>query len=157
MARTDNAVVIAAPLQFVWDAMNDIEAWPQLFGEYAEAIVLQRDGNTVRFRLTTHPDPEHDGAVWTWVSERTVDPDTYTTHAERVETGPFQFMHIDWAFTPVAGGTEMRWQQHFTMKPEAPADDATAREYLNRNTRIQMALIKERLERAASEAPTLAA
>jgi aromatase len=157
MARTDNAIVIAAPLQFVWDAMNDIEGWPQLFGEYAEAIVLQRDGNTVRFRLTTHPDPEHDGAVWTWVSERTVDPDTYTTHAERVETGPFQFMHIDWAFTPVAGGTEMRWQQHFTMKPEAPADDATAEEYLNRNTRVQMALIKERLERAASEAPTLAA
>ena len=23
MARTDNAVVIAAPLQFVWDATND--------------------------------------------------------------------------------------------------------------------------------------
>ena len=157
MARTDNAVVIAAPLRFVWDAMNDIEAWPRLFSEYAEAIVLQRSANTVRFRLTTHPDPEHDGAVWTWVSERTVDPHTFTTHSERVETGPFQFMHIDWAFTPIAGGTEMRWRQHFTMKPEAPADDATAEEYLNRNTRIQMDVIKERLERAASEAPTLAA
>ena len=62
MARTDNAVVIAAPLRSVWDAMNDIEAWPRLFSEYAEATVLQSNGNTVRFRLTTHPDPEHGGA-----------------------------------------------------------------------------------------------
>jgi ribosome-associated toxin RatA of RatAB toxin-antitoxin module len=157
MARTDNAVVIEAPLRFVWGRMNDIESWPQLFSEYAEATVLEREGDTVRFRLTTHPDPEHDGAVWTWVSERTADPATHTTSARRLETGPFEFMHIDWAFAPVAGGTEMRWMQHFTMKPGAPVDDAGAVEYLNRNTRTQMAVIKERLEHAHSEAPTVAA
>lgn len=149
MARTDNAVVIAAPLLFVWAAMNDIEAWPTLFTEYADASVIQREGDTVVFRLTTHPDPEHDGAVWTWVSERTADPATYTTHSRRLETGPFQFMHIDWAFTAVDGGTEMRWVQEFTMKPGAPADDEQAEDYLNRNTRAQMAVIKDRLERAA--------
>jgi len=33
-------------------------------------------GDTVRFRLTTHPDQEHDRAVRTWVSERTADPAT---------------------------------------------------------------------------------
>ena len=42
--------------------MNDIERWPELFTEYASAEILERDGDTVRFRLTTHPDPEHDGA-----------------------------------------------------------------------------------------------
>jgi aromatase len=157
MPRTDNAVVIAASLDFVWDEMNDIEAWPRLFTEYADASILHREGDTVRFRLTTHPDPEHDGAVWTWVSERTADPATYTSHAHRIETGPFRFMRIDWAFRPVAGGTEMRWVQNFAMKPDAPADDATAEDYLNRNTRKQMAHIKERLERAGSGAPTVSA
>ena len=147
MARTDNAIVIAAPLQSVWDAMNDIEAWPQLFTEYAEATVLHRDGNTVRFRLTTHPDPEHDGAVWTWVSERIADPVTHTTTARRIETGPFLFMRIDWAFRAVPGGTEMRWIQEFSMQASAPVDDAGAEDYLNRNTRAQMAIIKDRLER----------
>ena len=152
MARTDNAIVIAAPLEDVWQAMNDIERWPELFTEYAEATILERRGNTVRFRLTTYPDPEHDGQVWSWVSERTVDPLAHTTSAHRIETGPFEYMHIDWSFTPVPEGTRMRWTQEFTMKATAPVDDAQAEDYLNRNTRIQMGAIKERLERGLAAA-----
>ncbi|MEY2536017.1 MAG: aromatase [bacterium] len=147
MARTDNAVVIGAPLEFVWERMNDIEEWPQLFSEYAEASILERRGDTVRFRLTTHPDPEHDGTVWSWLSERTADPATHTTRAHRIETGPFQYMRIGWSFAAVPEGTLMRWTQEFTMKPTAPAGDEQAEDYLNRNTRKQMGVIKERLER----------
>jgi aromatase len=146
--RTDNAIVIDAPLDFVWDEMNAIERWPELFTEYASAEVLERDGDTMRFRLTTHPDPEHDGQVWSWVSERTADPATHSSRSHRIETGPFEFMRIDWSFAAVDGGTEMRWRQEFAMKPGAPADDAGAEDYLNRNTRIQMQAIKERLEAA---------
>lgn len=62
-------------------------------------------------------------------------------------------MRIDWSFTAVDGGTEIRWRQHFAMKPGAPADDAGAEEYLNRNTRVQLQVIKERLEAAAKAAP----
>jgi aromatase len=61
-------------------------------------------------------------------------------------------MRIDWAFSPVDGGTAMRWRQQFAMKPGAPADDAGAEDYLNRNTRIQMRAIKERLEARAAPA-----
>ncbi len=144
--HTDNAIVIAAPLDVVWETMNDVERWPALFSEYASAQILERHGDTTRFRLTTHPDPEHGGQVWSWVSERTADPAAYRTRSHRVETGPFEYMHIEWSFAAVDGGTEMRWQQHFAMKPGAPADDAGAADYLNRNTRIQMQTIKERLE-----------
>jgi aromatase len=146
--HTDNAIVIDCPLEDVWEAMNDIERWPELFTEYSAAEIIERDGDTVRFRLTTHPDADHGGQVWSWVSERVADPATHTTHSHRIETGPFEFMDIDWAFAEVEGGTEMRWRQHFAMKPSAPADDAGATEYLNRNTRIQMQAIKQRLERA---------
>ena len=152
--RTDNAIVVDAPLDFVWDTMNDVERWPELFTEYASAEILERDGDTTRFRLTTHPDPEHGGQVWSWVSERTADPATHTSRSHRIETGPFKYMRIDWSFTPVEGGTQMRWRQEFAMKPEAPADDAGAEEYLNRNTRIQMQAVKERLQEAARAART---
>ncbi len=145
-ARTDNAIVINAPMDVVWDALNDIERWPELFSEYASAEILERDGNTVRFRLTTHPDAENGGQVWSWVSTRTADPATHTSKAQRVETGPFKYMHIDWSFTAVPGGTQMCWVQEFSMKPDAPADDAGAADYINRNSRIQMAVIKERVE-----------
>jgi aromatase len=147
-AHTDNEVVIAAPLDIVWEKMNDVEGWPHLFSEYAKAEIIEREGNTVKFRLTTHPDPEYDGQVWTWVSERTVDPDTHTVKAHRIETGPFDHMDIEWYFEPADGGTKMRWVQDFSMKPEAPANDEQAQEYINKNTLEQMTVIKERIEAA---------
>jgi aromatase len=147
-AHTDNEVVINAPLEVVWERMNDVEKWPDLFSEYAKAEILEREGNTVRFRLTTHPDPEYDGQVWTWVSERTVDPESHSVRAHRIETGPFDHMDIEWYFERADGGTKMRWVQDFSMKPEAPSDDDQAQEYINRNTREQMRVIKERLEAA---------
>jgi aromatase len=146
MAKTDNSVVIDKPLEEVWERMNDLENWTNLFTEYASVEILEREGNTVKFRLTTHPDPEYNDQVWSWVSERTMDPENYRTTSHRIETGPFQYMNIDWFFEPENGATKMRWVQEFSMKPEAPADDEQATEYLNKNTAEQMKAIKERLE-----------
>lgn len=152
MARTDNSVVIDAPLDVVWERMNDVESWPDLFTEYAKAEILDRRGDTVEFRLTTHPDPEYDGKVWTWVSERTVDPGSHSVKAHRIETGVFKYMNIEWYFEPEGDGTKMRWVQEFSMKPEAPANDEQATDYMNKNTQVQMGAIKERLEEAAKGA-----
>jgi len=144
--RTDNSVVIDKPIDEVWTKMNDLENWTNLFTEYSSVEILERDGNTVKFRLTTHPDPEYDGQVWSWTSERTMDPDSYTTKSHRIETGPFEYMNIEWYFEPEDGGTKMRWVQDFSMKESAPANDEQAEEYLNNNTAEQMKAIKERLE-----------
>jgi aromatase len=151
-AHTDNEVVIDAPIDYVWERMMDIEDWPSLFSEYAKAEVLEEEGNTVQFRLTTHPDPEYDGQVWSWISERVADPATRSSKSRRIETGPFEYMSIEWYFEEVEGGTKMRWVQDFSMKPDAPADDEQAEDYMNRNTKEQMGVIKERLEQAAAEA-----
>jgi len=144
--RTDNSVVIDKPIDEVWTKMNDLENWTNLFTEYSSVEILERDGNTVKFRLTTHPDPEYDGQVWSWTSERTMDPESYTTKSHRIETGPFEYMNIEWYFEPEDGGTKMRWVQDFSMKESAPANDEQAEEYLNNNTAEQMKAIKERLE-----------
>jgi aromatase len=148
-AHTDNEVTIAAPRDYVWERMMDVEGWPDLFSEYAKAEVIEEDGDTIRFRLTTHPDPEYDDQVWSWVSERTADPASYRSKSKRIETGPFEFMEIEWFFEEADEGTRMRWVQDFSMKPEAPANDEQAQEYMNRNTRTQMDLIKQRLEEQA--------
>jgi aromatase len=145
-AKTDNSIVIEAPLDRVWELMNDVESWPSLFTEYAKAEILEREGNKTTFRLTTHPDPEYDGQVWTWVSERTVDPENHTVTADRVETGPFEFMHIEWFFEPEGDHTLVRWVQEFSMKPTAPSNDEEAEDYINKNTRTQLSAIKERIE-----------
>ncbi len=147
-AHTDNSVTINAPLDLVWEMTNDVANWPNLFTEYATAEILEQNGNTVRFRLSMHPD--ENGKVWSWVSERTADPETHTVKAHRVETGPFEYMNIEWYFEEADGGTRMRWVQDFSMKPDAPADDEHAEQYMNKNTKEQMGVIKERLEATAS-------
>ncbi|MFJ9823981.1 SRPBCC family protein [Streptomyces sp. NPDC101160] len=147
--HTDNSITIDAPLDFVWDMTNDIENWPRLFSEYASVEVLSREGDTTTFRLTMHPD--ENGTVWSWVSERTVDRESRTVRARRVETGPFAHMNIRWEYEQLPGGVQMRWVQDFAMKPDAPVDDDWMTDNINRNSRVQMALIRDRVEAAARE------
>ena len=146
--RTDNSIVIAAPLEEVWQITNDVANWSNLFTEYAKVEILERKDNTVRFRLTMHPDDQ--GRVWSWVSERTTDPGTHTVKARRIETGPFEFMNIEWYYEPADGGTRMRWVQEFTMKPGAPANDEQMEQYINNNTKTQMKIIRERIEQGVT-------
>ena len=143
-ARTDNEIHIKAPIGLVWDMTNDVRSWPELFDEYESVEVLDETGGTIRFRLTTHPDES--GRQWSWVSERTPDADTYTVRAQRVETGPFAYMHIFWQYAAVDDGVRMHWTQEFEMKPGAPFDDAAMAERINRNTPVQMSLIRDKIE-----------
>ncbi len=145
--HTENSIVIAAPRPLVWQLTNDLENWPRLFTEYASVDILERRGNTVRFRLTMHPD--ENGKVWSWVSERTMDPPTYTVSARRVEPGPFQYMRIHWRYEEVPGGTRMTWIQDFAMRPDAPVDDQGMTDHINANTKIQMDVIRQKVEAAA--------
>lgn len=145
--HVDNAIVVDAPMDLVWEMTNDVASWPRLFSEYAEATILEERDGTTRFRLALHPDP--DGTVWSWVSARTPDPETRTVRAHRVETGVFKYMWIFWEYTQEPGGVRMRWVQDFEMKPGAPIDDAAMRDRLDRNTKGQMDLIKRKVEAAA--------
>ena len=143
-ARTENSVVINAPLDLVWSRTNDVTNWPHLFTEYAKADVLAEEDGRVRFRLTMHPD--ENGNEWSWVSERVADQTTRVVLAHRVEPGPFRFMQIRWTYDEVDGGVLMRWVQEFEMRPGAPVDDAAMAENINTNSPVQMAAIKAKLE-----------
>ncbi|MBP2323144.1 aromatase [Kibdelosporangium banguiense] len=146
-ARTQNSVVVNAPMDLVWSMTNDVASWPHLFSEYSAAEVLETSANKVRFRLTMHPD--ENGKQWSWVSERVADPVTRTVNARRVETGIFQYMEIRWEYEETGDGIEMRWFQEFAMKPDAPVDEKTMAARIDRNTPIQMARIKQQVEAAA--------
>lgn len=145
--HTDNRIVIDAPLDIVWRMTNDVASWPQLFTEYAAAEILEQTEDMVRFRLTKHPD--ENGTVWSWVSERHLDAEAREVLAHRVETGPFEFMRIRWSYREVEGGTEMRWVQHFRMKPTAPVDDAEMTRRIDAGTAEQMPHIKQLVEAEA--------
>ncbi|MGY1747246.1 SRPBCC family protein [Blastococcus sp. SYSU D00695] len=148
--HTDNSIVIDAALDHVWRMTNDLATWPDLFTEYASVEILSEHGSTFRFRLTMVPDEA--GRVWTWVSERTLDEAAHEVVARRVETGPFEFMHIRWTYRPEGTGTRMRWVQDFRMRPDAPVDTPGMTARIDANTKVQMAVIKEKVEAAARAA-----
>lgn len=144
--HTDNEIVIDAPFDRVWRMTNDVANWPRLFSEYAEAVILEQRGDTVRFRLSLHPD--ENGKTWSWVSERTPDPATRTVRAHRVDTGVFKYMSLFWEYEDLGGRVRMRWVQDFEMKPGAPLDDAGMTDRLNTNSAGQQKLIKDKVEAA---------
>ena len=148
--HTDNSIVIDADLEHVWRMTNDLASWPDLFTEYREVEILAQYGSTYRFRLTMVPDES--GRVWSWVSERTLDEAAHEVVARRLEPGPFEFMHIRWTYAPEGSGTRMRWVQDFRMRPEAPVDTAGMTERINANSKIQMSVIKDKVEAAARAA-----
>lgn len=154
---THNTIVILKDFDTVFDLTNDIELWPQLFTEYKEAKVLERDGNAVTFQLTTFPEGER--ASRTWVSTRIIDKPGKKAEAQRVKQAfPFEMMKICWTYEqlPQNVGTVMTWEQKF-----APAEGAWSVEkmeaFLNRNTRVQMQAIKEAVETWSVKEPETAA
>ncbi|CAM5512843.1 Putative polyketide cyclase [Streptomyces alboniger] len=44
----------------------------------------------------------------------------------------------------------MVWTQDFAMKPEAPVDDDWMTDNINRNSKVQMALIRDKIEKVAA-------
>ncbi|GAA3751267.1 hypothetical protein GCM10022225_39580 [Plantactinospora mayteni] len=147
--HTENSVLIAAPSQLVWDLTNDVAGWTGLFTEYQSVEIIERRGDTVRFRLTMYPD--ENGVTWSWVSERTPDPARREVHAHRVETGPFEYMRIHWRYAEAPGGTRMTWTQDFEMRPTAPVSTAQMTDRINANSRIQLDIIRDKIERIAAE------
>jgi aromatase len=146
--HTENSIVIAADIDVVWAITNDLASWPELFTEYAAVEILEQEENRFLFRLTMRPDAN--GTVWSWVSERTLDPAKHLVRAHRVETGPFEYMNIEWTYESTEAGTVMRWVQDFRMRPTAPVDDEWMTSNINTNSRREMAVIRDKVERAAA-------
>jgi aromatase len=147
---TQNSIVILKDFDTVFDLTNDIELWPQLFTEYEKAEVLDRNGNDITFSLTTFP--EGDRPSRTWVSHRVIDKPGKQAMAERVKQSfPFKEMKIYWSYEqlPQNVGTVMTWVQKFEPTEECEWSSEKLEAFLNRNTRVQMQSIKEKIESGA--------
>lgn len=146
MGYIRNAIVIEAPVDDVFRITNNVRTWPQLFSEYQSSEVLDETPDTVTFRLTTHPD--EDNNQWSWIAQRQTNMERRSTYSERQpSSGPFARMVIRWWYDAIGPNqTVMTWEQDFTMKPDAPVTEEGATAYLNKQTRIQQRVIKERVE-----------
>lgn len=149
MGRTENSIIINAPIGVVFDITNDVARWPQFFTEYQAAEVLSREGNKITFRLTTFP--AEDRPSFSWRSSRLIDKANWRAIAEREEPKlPFKYMHITWLYKEAPDGTQMTWVQDFEMDPVSGYTDEQFEAFINKNTKLQMASFKEKIEAGQS-------
>ncbi|HET9959533.1 MAG TPA: SRPBCC family protein [Polyangiaceae bacterium] len=145
--HTENTIVVLRDYETVLDVSNRVELWPVLFTEYSKAEVLERVGDEILFRLTTHP--EDGRPARTWTSRRKVDRAAGVATAERLDpTFPFAYMKIRWVYErlPKEVGVVMTWIQDFEVHADCPWSEERMESFLNRNTRVQMASVKRGLE-----------
>ena len=145
--HTENSIVVLRDVDTVFDLTNDIALWTELFTEYEESEVIERHGDTVVFRLKTFADNDRPSRQWT--SRRRIDKAGLRADAERLTpTFPFAFMKIRWTYEvlPRDVGVVMTWIQDFEVHPDCPFSNEQMESFLNRNTRLQMRSVKERVE-----------
>lgn len=141
MGHTVNSIVIDAPYQKVFDISNDISRWKEMFAEYTESEVLEKEGNKIVFKLT-----RQDGK--SWKSYRLLFKENKFAYAQRVEPQfPFEYMKIIWLYRELANGTEMTWIQDFTMDKKAKFDDKKVEDIINQHSQSNLKLFKEAIEK----------
>lgn len=141
MGHTCNSIIINAPYGKVFDVSNDIDRWKELFDEYKESVITQREANQITFRLTNQEGQS-------WQSWRLLFKDKKFCYAEREEPKfPFQYMKLIWLYREVEAGTEMTWIQHFTMDAKAKFNDEQVEGFINKHSKDNLLRMKEIIEK----------
>jgi hypothetical protein len=117
--HVDVRVRVAAPLDAVWAAANDPSVWA---GAGHPVGGLARDGERVRFQVTTPPDGA--GRVFSYQVERIADERSRTVYSRRFDSADFLYSHVWFGYEPAGQGTEMRCVVDFETRPGASLDDA---------------------------------
>lgn len=147
MFQIKNSIIIQQNIVEVFMTTNNVANWPDLFSEYKAVEIIEQSDHYVKFRLTTFPHEGHDGH--SWISERHTDADRYEVRGRRIEqSSPFSVMEIFWKYEPVDDKScKMTWVQEFELCIDASHSNTQVKNYLNSNSRKQMKLIKQKLEK----------
>lgn len=146
MTEIENQIWINEKIETVFNITNDISNWKNLFSEYEESEVLEKNGPRIKFRLKTKPDVN--GLSYSWISERVINKRKFVCISKRKNPlYPFKYMLINWRYEQLNGGTLMIWKQKFSVDQKCPINEEEFRENLNKGTIVQMQLIKDKIEK----------
>jgi alkylation response protein AidB-like acyl-CoA dehydrogenase len=108
----DHVVTVKAPLDTVWDAVNDLALWPSLLDGERTVQLLLRSAGSRRFEVTDQ--------FGSWVLEQTLDRERRTTDLARPDGDASGQLTDQLSFREVSGGTEVRWRREEPGPPRLP-------------------------------------
>ena len=133
---TRHSVEIDADVESVYRLVENVAAWPAIFGPTIYVLPLERNGNRERFRIWATVN----GKVARWTSARALDPDNRCISFEQEHPdAPLAAMGGRWEFRATRrGGTEVVLHHHFRMLDESPEAADWVRRALDRNSAAEL-------------------
>ncbi|OLR93226.1 aromatase/cyclase [Actinokineospora bangkokensis] len=142
----EHEITVAAPAKAVYQLVADVQNWPQLFTPTVHVEHLARDERSERIRLWATAN----GTAKTWTSRRELDPaGLRVDFRQEVSQPPVGGMGGAWVVEPLTEETSrVRLLHDYRAATDDPADLEWIDEAVDRNSRVELAALKENAEAA---------
>ncbi len=146
-ADVEHDITVDAPAAIVYKVIADVANWPQVFPPtiYAERIEGTPAEERIRIWATANGEPKH------WTSRRTLDRDRLRiAFRQEVSAPPVAAMGGEWLVEAVGQQQcRVRLRHDYKAVDDAPAKLAWIAQAVDRNSRAELAALKQSAERAA--------
>ncbi|MFL6130657.1 MAG: aromatase/cyclase [Mycobacteriales bacterium] len=148
--EVEHEITVAAPAQDVYRRLAEVQTWPQTFPPTIYVDHLERGECEERIRIWATAN----GQAKSWTSRRVLDPDGLRIDfRQEVSTPPVASMGGAWviqALSPTA--SRVRLLHHYRAVHDDPAGLAWIDQAVDRNSRSELAALRDNVERAAASA-----
>ena len=149
--EAEHSITVAAPATAVYELIADVRNWPRIF---PPTIYVDREnGDTdsqerIRIWATANGEPK------SWTSRRALDPEGLRIDfRQEVSTPPVAAMGGSWLIEPLSGtGSRVRLLHDYRAVDDSPEGLRWIDEAVDRNSRSELAALRENVERAHAAA-----
>ncbi|MET8690818.1 aromatase/cyclase [Streptomyces sp. NPDC004732] len=148
--EVEHEITVAAPAGTVYRLISQVENWPQIFPPTIHVDHVEKGEREERIRIwaTANGEPKN------WTSRRTLDPQGLRIgFRQEVTTAPVAAMGGTWIVEPLgADRARIRLLHDYRAIDDDPADLQWIEEAVDRNSRAELAALKDNVERTVAAA-----
>ncbi|MEV3934279.1 aromatase/cyclase, partial [Streptomyces sp. NPDC049944] len=146
--EVEHEITIAAPAPDVYRLLADVTQWPRIFPPTIHVDQVESDGSQERIRIWATAN----GQAKNWTSRRELDPEGLRiTFRQEITAAPVAAMGGTWIIEPLDGESEaarVRLLHDYRAIDDDAHDLLWIDEAVDRNSRSELAALKENVERA---------
>ncbi|BBA97254.1 putative aromatase [Actinacidiphila reveromycinica] len=144
--QVEHEITVAAPAAAVYRLLAEVENWPRIFPPTIHVEHLERGADDERIRIWATAN----GGVKSWTSHRALDPRTLRiAFRQEVSSPPVAAMGGTWIVEPLSdAASRVRLLHDYRAVDDDPEGLAWIDEAVDRNSRSELAALKQNVERA---------
>lgn len=148
--EVEHEIVVQAPADAVYRLIAEVENWPTIFPPTIHVDHVEQGEREERIRIWATAN----GEAKSWVSRRRLDPENLRIDfRQEVSTPPVGQMGGAWLIEPLTdGGCRVRLLHDYRAVDDDPAKLAWIDEAVDRNSRSELAALKNNVELATGSA-----